>query len=185
MSSKSVRMLNGYRVLYRPEHPTSMQSTNWIGYVYEHVYVAESFLGRPLKGSEVVHHLNGNRADNRYQNLLVLLRGQHSKLHAWLDKGAIYEKPYNGIEANSGKPKLDEPCFCSECGITLQGKQKLTCSVGCHSARITNESSAPTKEQLESDLRSTNNWSALGRKYGVSDNAVRKWARKYRLAGQS
>jgi transposase-like protein len=31
---------------------------------------------------------------------------------------------------------------------------------------------------LESLVKSTN-WCAIGRKYGVSDNAVRKWAREY------
>ncbi len=36
----------------------------------------------------------------------------------------------------------------------------------------------PTKHELEVLLR-TQNWSAIGRKYGVTDNAVRKWAHSY------
>jgi hypothetical protein len=36
----------------------------------------------------------------------------------------------------------------------------------------------PTKEQLAEEMNVTN-MSAIGRKYGVSDNAVRKWARWY------
>jgi transposase-like protein len=37
----------------------------------------------------------------------------------------------------------------------------------------------PTYEQLKEDL-SHMSWVAVGRKYGVSDNAVRKWMRWYR-----
>lgn len=38
----------------------------------------------------------------------------------------------------------------------------------------------PSKEQLGREL-GTLSWVALGRKYGVSDNAVRKWAKRYGL----
>lgn len=36
----------------------------------------------------------------------------------------------------------------------------------------------PPFEQLVAEVRQTS-WSAVGRKYGVSDNAVRKWVRQY------
>ena len=42
---------------------------------------AAEMLGRPLERGEVVHHMNGDAADNRHENLLVMPDRQHKQLH--------------------------------------------------------------------------------------------------------
>ena len=46
-----------------------------------HILLAERLLGRPLKENEVVHHINGDKTDNRLENLRVMERGEHTRLH--------------------------------------------------------------------------------------------------------
>ena len=67
----------GYRMIHSPNHPNA----NIRGYVLEHRLVMGNAIGRFLKNDEVVHHKNGDRLDNRIENLELMTRGEHTAMH--------------------------------------------------------------------------------------------------------
>lgn len=55
----------------------------------EHRVIVEEKLGRKLLKNESVHHINGDKRDNRIENLVVMNKAEHHSLHM---KGNTFEK---------------------------------------------------------------------------------------------
>jgi hypothetical protein len=91
---------SGYVRVYEPDHPAAYKG----GWIAEHRLVAEHELGRRITADEHVHHINGDKTDNRPENLAVLGHGEHStvtglangkRLREWEE----YRRRYGPLDA--------------------------------------------------------------------------------------
>jgi len=77
------RHIEGYRMAYLNPNDSFYPMANGLNYVLEHRLVIAKRLGRLLLSSEVVHHKNGIKDDNRIENLeLTNSNSQHMKEHS-------------------------------------------------------------------------------------------------------
>lgn len=175
-------MLNGYRAVYMPNHPRAYKGC---GCVYEHILVAEEILGRPLESGECVHHIDCDRTNNNPENLMIFkTRGDHTAYHNGVEPILLSDGTYicrlentiTKIIGNNNKYKYNLCPVCKENYKSLYAKMCIKCNY-----KLRNEkSNIPIKEELEY-LIYTTPFTKIGEKYGVSDNAIRKWCRKYGL----
>lgn len=72
--------MNGYVIVKVPigTPGTITHGSNMDRWIFEHRYVMQKRLGRPLLPTETVHHKNGDKQDNRDENL-ELWKGRHGK----------------------------------------------------------------------------------------------------------
>lgn len=83
---KNGRRSNGKYI--RIKTPDDSYSKPLDGYILEHVYVMEQHLGRSLRNfgrgdirTEIVHHINEVKTDNRIENLMLTNCVEHMKIH--------------------------------------------------------------------------------------------------------
>lgn len=100
-----------------------------------------------------LEHKNGVNDDNRLKNLTFLCPNCHSQ-----------------TETYSGKKKKKEKKKC-ECGREIFKTSKMC--LECNSIK-NRKIERPSVEYLKEDI-SNIGYKAVGRKYGVSDNTIRKW----------
>jgi Mor family transcriptional regulator len=121
-------------------------------------------------------HINGVFNDNRIDNLRFLCPNCHGQ-----------------TPTSSGKHlKHGGSIACSVCGKDISCKRKtklcFSCwskSEGIHSDRLKRRKVVrPSEEQLKKDI-SEMPITTIGKKYGVSDNSIRKWIERYNISSMS
>jgi len=123
------RNTQGYILIHSPEHPFCDKR----GYVREHRLVMEKELGRYLKQSEVVHHLNGKRDHNKIENLKLMKKKDHDRIGPNI---FLEGKKYKRICPECGKrfyvtPSLQRIVCCSQsCSKKKQWREQGVSSFG-------------------------------------------------------
>jgi len=89
----------GYIKVLNYSHPNSKYN-----HVFEHVLIMSKQLGRPIKSEERIHHINGDKTDNRIENLYLCsdLR-EHQNVHHSLDKLLKYLLENKAIKFQNGR----------------------------------------------------------------------------------
>jgi hypothetical protein len=128
---------HGYVLVKRPEHPDS----DTRGYVYEHRLVAEEKLGRRLGDDEQVHHKNGDRADNRPENLEVLSLQDHRARHREREDKRDPGEP---------NPAIECACGCEKKLRKFDGEGRPREYLQGHNGR---EQASPTQDEVLESLK--------------------------------
>lgn len=128
-----------------------------IEYICEKCRIGGNWQGEKL--SLQLEHKNGINNDNRLENLCFLCPNCHSQTNTF-----------------SGK-KLKKNYYC-ECGkIKHKGSKKcFDCDIRNRERKI----ERPLHEQLIAEIEELG-YRGTGRKYGVSDNSIRKWVKSYKI----
>ena len=79
---------NGYVVIRAADYPDAI-TTGTRGWIREHRLVMEMALKRPLSSREHVHHINGDKTDNRRRNLVLTTAIRHPSHFHPLNEDAI------------------------------------------------------------------------------------------------
>lgn len=124
-----------------------------------------------------LHHIDGDRFNNKFDNLQILCCNCHAQTKNWRGRGAS-----NGVEKNKcidcDGIILRLSTRCRECNIQnrwSKGKNKAKLyKVKVNKRKV----ERPTLEQLKKEIYEIG-YSATGRKYGVSDNSIRAWIKFY------
>lgn len=121
-----------------------------------------------------------DKAKEEVDKCMLLCSRCHDELHSEID-GVNDDKL---IRKNSRREVVEKECsFCgTKFSTNIQNRSYCSqpCASGSRNMRQRKIKENPTKEELAEMLK-TMSWCAIGRKYFVTDNSVRKWARKYGL----
>ena len=118
-----------------------------------------------------VNHMDGDKFNNKLDNLEWMTHRENI-LHGW-ENGLMFapERTLERLYKN-----------CAECGVeyVTTDKDSKYCSHDCTSMSSRVVKDRPEKHKLYNILLDKS-FLAVGRKYGVSDNAIRKWCKSYEI----
>ncbi len=124
----------------------------------------------------ILDHINGVRDDHRIENLRIVCPNCAATLDTHCGRKNRIAPTEKSCEhcGNSYRPRYAQQRYCSQkCGVRWD-RTKVRGQGKPDKRKV----ERPPRDQLLAELDATN-YSAVGRKYGVSDNAIRKWVALY------
>jgi predicted nucleic acid-binding Zn ribbon protein len=159
------------------------------GRTYQHIVEAELKIGRKIEKGEVVHHIDENRSNNTWDNLMVFKStSDHMRHHGLKPEDQRLEQLEDGsFRCISLKVKQDTrrkiaPVrSCLVCG--KQTKNLKFCSLDCsNSLNSPRELTRKASSRVYGESLHKLVWSipieVLGKQLGVNGNSIRKWCKK-------
>jgi hypothetical protein len=131
----------------------------------------ESWNGRPM--SLVLDHINGISNDHRLENLRIVCPNCAATLDTHCGRNLPRERSCAGC-GQGFAPKTIQHRYCSETCWGLVAAERYRGIPHPETRKV----ERPSYEQLQVDVAAMS-MLAVGRKYGVSGNAVRNWLRWY------
>lgn len=128
------------------------------------------------QGQEIklqVHHIDGDHFNNELSNLQILCPNCHSQTDNY--GGKANKK---GICTHSNNYTYKH--VCKICGKPMQRASKTGLCAECYRKQEQQNSKCPSKEQLLQDIKNMS-MVKVGKKYGVSDNTIRKWCKRLEI----
>jgi len=117
-------------------------------------------------------HIDGDHYNNQINNLRILCPNCHAKTPTY--RGKNKKNKNSQAIKNKNQINITKKIYnCSFCGIELKGKCKTGLCNVCYS-KSQRKVERPPKEKLLIEIQQTS-YVAVGKKYNVSDNAIRKW----------
>lgn len=129
-----------------------------------------------------IDHINGNHFDNRIENLRFLCPNCHAQTDTYCGKNTQVckdNKLKNEDRKNTPSVKeIKQKNICVDCSKEV--KSNSTRCKDCDEKQRINRRKVvrPSYEQLKLELQQMS-MVKVGKKYGVSDNCIRKWVRQY------
>ena len=117
--------------------------------------------------SLILDHINGVRDDNRIENLRIVCPNCNATLDTHC-RGNVKLKQ----KIKTKELKYEREHKKCECGNTILISS--SCCSKCYHEKTRKVKDRPSIEQLEQDIKELG-YCGTGRKYGVSDNTIRKW----------